>query len=447
MAQQKRHVVWSDNPIVANAIMGWLQQAGQIIVERSRIEEIFREQQFVLTHTPDDEATLLKIGKLAGADWVVFAESTVKQANSFYSFSQPAFMVSVTLRSVNVETGEVRFVGTAAYQSPVLDPDPSLDFATRAAMTRALCRTEHGYKWETPGPGGIGGCKKQEGNFDTGQPEGAQTSKTAQRRITPPVVIAAGSLDSATIDHYFPFAVLFRDARGIPDSGARLEESVVSFFLTLGVPVVEGGQLKQLFKEDQIQTQSADETAQVIKAGKLAGAKAVVLGTIGEWKEETIETSVSSVSLKLKIIDVETGTILFSGQGSYDYSVAAPAKVVAQALLSNIHAHFLSSLGMRGARGFNWKITEREDQRTAVITKIFPGSPAEQADLRIGDELLSCKDNSTLNLKSQWQSMKDCETEPGQPITLQIVRSGATRSVKITPVDRIQFIKDMTTAR
>ena len=269
-----------------------------------------------------------------------------------------------------------------------------------------------------------------------------------QSKRSVPIVIAGGSLDSSTVDRYNPFAVFFNDAPGIPGSGANLEGIVLSSFLATGFTVVERGQLEQIFREQQTQLQHGDDTTQAVKVGKLAGARAVVLGTISEWKQEKVnDRSLSSVTLGLKIIDAETGAILFNGQGNYAAPLRDTPQVIAQNLLVNILYQLGATIGSRGFTGFGWKLTEREGQRGAVITKVIPGTPAEQIGLKAGDELLSFNGRPSMNWKSQWQSIKECQTEPGQTVLIQIARAGEALSMNLTAVDRVQWIKDKTTAK
>ena len=73
-----RHVIWSNHPAVSNSIAAMIQQRGHTIVERARIMEVFNEQKVRLTNSADDDADVLRVGRLIGADRVVFAEATVR---------------------------------------------------------------------------------------------------------------------------------------------------------------------------------------------------------------------------------------------------------------------------------------------------------------------------------------------------------------------------------
>jgi len=171
MEKKYRMVIWATHPAMASTIMSMAQQGGNTIVERSRLDQVFKEQQIRLTHTSDDDAQVLRVGKLLGADRVIFAEHTISSSNfnkavvSAYggsSSSQAVYNLSVSIRSVDVETGEVRASGTAYYPKPITNPDAGLIGLTRAAVARAACRIEKEYEWKELNGSETGGCRKKE---------------------------------------------------------------------------------------------------------------------------------------------------------------------------------------------------------------------------------------------------------------------------------------------
>ena len=150
---QQTYVIWSNHVGISHYLMGRLLQAGHRVVERSRVDQIFAEQRFRLMYTPDREADVLHIGAMAGATQVIFvnAESSRDRKQS------------VSLRSVEVESGTVRWVGTATVETDgfyVIDKaEQSLIALAGLAFSRALCETERGWQWKEPSwemPGG--GC-------------------------------------------------------------------------------------------------------------------------------------------------------------------------------------------------------------------------------------------------------------------------------------------------
>jgi curli production assembly/transport component CsgG len=158
-----RSVVWGNHPVVVDAATQSMQEMNVQVVERARLKEILNEQKVRLTNTSDDEVELLKVGRLLGADQVIFADATVNSkevlrvVDSYGGSSQAetVYQLSVSIRNISVETGEVRWSGTATYPKPVTHRDQGLIDLTRHAMSHAVCPLENGYTWDE-----RAGCRK-----------------------------------------------------------------------------------------------------------------------------------------------------------------------------------------------------------------------------------------------------------------------------------------------
>ena len=170
---KKRYVVWGNHSGSTNSALELLQQRGHTVVERARLLEIFDEQRIRLTHTTDDDAQVLKVGKLTGADRVLFVDALdhVEVVNAAYigpyggsSNSTSVHQVSVAVRAVDVESGEVQWSGHSTMSEPITDPEVALPLLTKAAMMRATCALERGREWIELGANDLAkwGCKKKE---------------------------------------------------------------------------------------------------------------------------------------------------------------------------------------------------------------------------------------------------------------------------------------------
>lgn len=124
------------------------QRNGSVVLERARLQEIFEEQKIRLTHTSDDDASILKVGRLVGADRVVFVEASDSSqvfnrafvgAYGGASRSETVHDVSVSVRAVNLETGEISWSGHATLSQPANDPETAFTVLTIAATGRATC--------------------------------------------------------------------------------------------------------------------------------------------------------------------------------------------------------------------------------------------------------------------------------------------------------------------
>ena len=131
-----------------------------------------------------------------------------------------------------------------------------------------------------------------------------------------PVVTGVGPINRDTIDRYRTMAVmLFEDAPGAEGTGSRVAGIVTTLLLDLDVNMVERTELDEVFKEQVVQLQHADDT-EVLKVGKLVGAQAIVVGEVQQW-ERAEGDQISRVSLALRMIDVESGVVLFNGEGHW----------------------------------------------------------------------------------------------------------------------------------
>src|SRR5437867_2581837 len=109
-----RTVVWGGHPSATGTAVSWLQRQGLRIVERSKLQKVLDEQTIRLTHTSDDEAQVLRVGKLLGAEVVVFIDSPVTgghqssggaYGNIAASGSATVYSTSIWVRGVDIESG------------------------------------------------------------------------------------------------------------------------------------------------------------------------------------------------------------------------------------------------------------------------------------------------------------------------------------------------------
>ena len=147
----KSVVVWSNDSGAGGALISGLQAGGLVVVERAQLQQVFKEQQIRLTHTSDDDADILRVGRLIGADRVVFAEvkSTEFQTSSS-SVTKVSYHLSIAVRGVDVETGAIRWAGTAYYPQGCPYREQCLTNLVVVALFSAICPVEAGYLWVEP---------------------------------------------------------------------------------------------------------------------------------------------------------------------------------------------------------------------------------------------------------------------------------------------------------
>ena len=252
-----------------------------------------------------------------------------------------------------------------------------------------------------------------------------------------PVVTGVGPINRDTIDRYRTMAVMpFVDATVVPGSGSRVAGIVTTLLLDLDINVVERAKLDEVFKEQVIQLKHADD-AEVLKVGKLVGAHAIVVGEVQQW--ERIEGDQSSrVSLALRMIDVESGLVLFNGEGHGSDATADDPEGLARVIAHRILARFGSQTGLLGSGriGVNWDLQESGGARYYLVRELRSGLPAEKAGLKVGDRVVACNSAALSSVASEQEAKRLCRVEAGQTLQLDVRRAGQPVEISLTAEKR-----------
>jgi curli biogenesis system outer membrane secretion channel CsgG len=170
----------------------------------------------------------------------------------------------------------------------------------------------------------------------------AEVFATPQVKANPPQTYAI-----------LPFEMRLSPSRGAlrldnalkyPNAAAVVTDAFESAFLETGARIVERSQLDKALSEAALANSGLSENDSVA-LGRLVSANAVVLGAVTEYHKGGFGSKATTVSVSVKAIDVETGTILWKGQGTYtgatmgrEYSIEpeAVAPQVAQALVRDL---------------------------------------------------------------------------------------------------------------
>ena len=252
-----------------------------------------------------------------------------------------------------------------------------------------------------------------------------------------PVVAGAGPINRDTIDRYRTMAVmLFEDAPGAEGTGSRVAGIVTTLLLDLDVNMVERTELDEVFKEQVVQLKHADD-AEVLKVGKLAGAQAIVVGEVQQW-ERVEGDQINRVSLALRMIDVESGVVLFNGGGYGSDATADDPEGLARVIVNRILARFGSQTGLLGSGriGVNWELQESAGARYYLVRELRSGLPAEKAGLKVGDRVVACNGAVLSSVSSEREAKRLCQIEAGQALKLDIRRSGSPLELSIVAEPR-----------
>lgn len=146
-----RFMVTGNSPFATAEAQRFLAEMGGVMVERAGLHSVQTEQRLRLLQTADQEADLLKVGKLTGADRLVFVETSTTPAQFRLSIIRH-YALAVSVRAVDTETGRIVWQGTARYSAPTSESDSGLGTLTTWAIARALCPVEQDRVWIEPGP-------------------------------------------------------------------------------------------------------------------------------------------------------------------------------------------------------------------------------------------------------------------------------------------------------
>lgn len=252
-----------------------------------------------------------------------------------------------------------------------------------------------------------------------------------------PVVSGNGPISRQTIDRYRTMAVmLFEDAAGAPGTGSRVAGIVTTLMLDLDVHMVERAKLDEVLQEQVIQLKHADD-ANVLKVGKLLGAQAIIVGEVQQWERHEQER-MHAVSLSLRMIDVETGVLLFSGEGHLTDPTTDDPESSARVIVHRILARFGSQTGLLGSGriGVNWELLEERGAKFYVVRELRSGLPAEKAGLMVGDKIVACNGIALTGSKTERDAKRLCQAEAGQSLQLDVRRAGLPIEVVVTAEKR-----------
>jgi curli biogenesis system outer membrane secretion channel CsgG len=117
----------------------------------------------------------------------------------------------------------------------------------------------------------------------------------------------------------------FRDAAYQPNSGSLVSDLFVKYLLTTGYDVIERAELESILREHQLSVQGILNREQAKEFGKIAGVDAIITGSISMLTPERVyyESSyprfiAAQAGVTCRLIDVETGEILWAGSNTYD---------------------------------------------------------------------------------------------------------------------------------
>ncbi len=251
------------------------------------------------------------------------------------------------------------------------------------------------------------------------------------------VITGSGPMSEEDMGQYRSWAVVkFEDAPNTPGSGARVAAIVTTLLLDLGLTLVERAEIQEVMLEQALQLQHSED-GNALSVGKLAGAKAVVLGEVARWDVSEADRT-AQVSLSLRVIDVETGQLLFGGSGHLTQPMTGAADDLARVLVHRILSRFAVRAGLLGTGrvGVKWTLREHNGGRAYVVEKIQRASPADKAGLKEGDVVVACNGSSLVTVKSEIEARRLCQIDAGQILSLEVQRAHQRVVIRATAEPR-----------
>ena len=247
-----------------------------------------------------------------------------------------------------------------------------------------------------------------------------------------PIATGIGPINRETIDRYRTMAVMeFEDAPGAEGSGSRVAGMVTTLLLDLDVNIVERAELDEVYKEQVVQLKHADD-ANVLNVGKLVGAQAIVVGEVHQWQRAD-GGQVGRVSLVLRMIDVESGQVLFNGEGYGSDVTASDPEDLARVIAHRILARFGAQTGLLGSGhiGVNWELQESAGARYYLLRELRSGLPAEKAGLKVGDRVVACNGIALATVTSDREAKRLCRVEAGETLHLSVRRAEQSMAISV----------------
>ena len=132
-----RALVWGTEPEAIKSLQTWLLKQRIPLIDDVKLNQLANEKGL---HQPVSNPDVLKLAKGLGANQVVFVDADVykSQRDEMLSFGQPVtFKVSIFVRALNAETGEIDWSGKAQSTEPFTNLTEGIHQLTCHALATA----------------------------------------------------------------------------------------------------------------------------------------------------------------------------------------------------------------------------------------------------------------------------------------------------------------------
>jgi S1-C subfamily serine protease len=158
---------------------------------------------------------------------------------------------------------------------------------------------------------------------------------------------------------------------------------------------------------------------------------------VQEWERHE-QSRMNKVSLSFRMIDVETGQLLFNGEGHLTDFTTDDPEGSARLIVHRILARFGSQTGLLGSGriGVNWELLEDQGARFYLVRELRSGLPAERAGLKVGDHIVACNGASLSGARNDREAKHLCQVQAGGTLQLDVSRANHPVRLSVTAEKR-----------
>jgi len=258
----------------------------------------------------------------------------------------------------------------------------------------------------------------------------------AQQKPREHVFSTSHFIGSIEFSKYKRLAVLpFTDAPDVEQSGIIVQGVAVQKFSQFGFDVVERSRLDDIISEQQFSNTGYADQSSSVEIGKLLGVQAIVVGEVSLFSStrqvvDGVARMESFVSLTMRVVDVETGSVVFSGSGNTKRGVYKTTDEIANALINKLLFLWLTSPGLIGL----------QYDKDKFVIRAMPNSSAAQAGIVAGDKIVMFN-GYDLSENDRLKEREVVYGKPGTTMDITIERNGELFSYTLTRHAKEDFFK------
>ena len=130
-------VVWGGRLDIMQSASTWLSKQGVLVVDQTSVLQAAEKHNIVLTENKNLETDILRLSRSVGARLLVFINSEVGTWHVGFART-PLYSATVYVRGVNVNSGEIEWIGKAQSLQRFRNMEDGITLLTCHALATAL---------------------------------------------------------------------------------------------------------------------------------------------------------------------------------------------------------------------------------------------------------------------------------------------------------------------